>query len=136
MPIGRDGAEGVRSAHPADSVAAATRASAVTVNLHIKVCLPGELNEDCVLPSHQPGGMLGRADDRAVVLCRSERKARFKSDMPSTPSPAVPIAMDEMPHADALDALRSGRRESLDTLTALLYQELREIAHRHRASER
>jgi RNA polymerase sigma factor (TIGR02999 family) len=36
-------------------------------------------------------------------------------------------------HLDALDALRSGRRESLDGLTALLYDELREIAHRHRA---
>ena len=37
--------------------------------------------------------------------------------------------------ADALDALRSGRRESLDALTALLYEELREIAHRHRGRE-
>jgi len=44
--------------------------------------------------------------------------------------------MHEMTHAAALDALRSGRRESLDALTALLYQELREIAHRHRAGER
>jgi RNA polymerase sigma factor (TIGR02999 family) len=43
--------------------------------------------------------------------------------------------MHEMPHADALDALRSGQRESLDALTALLYQELREIAHRQRAGE-
>jgi RNA polymerase sigma factor (TIGR02999 family) len=34
---------------------------------------------------------------------------------------------------DVLEALRSGRRESLDDLTALLYEELREIAHRHRA---
>jgi RNA polymerase sigma factor (TIGR02999 family) len=34
----------------------------------------------------------------------------------------------------ALDALRSGRRESLDELTALLYDELREIARRHRAA--
>jgi RNA polymerase sigma factor (TIGR02999 family) len=38
-----------------------------------------------------------------------------------------------MPPVDALDALRSGRRESLDDLTACLYAELREIAHRHRA---
>jgi len=37
-----------------------------------------------------------------------------------------------MTHQDALEALRSGRRESLDDLTALLYEELREIAHRHR----
>ena len=29
--------------------------------------------------------------------------------------------------------LRSGRRDSLDELTVLLYDELREIAHRHRA---
>ena len=43
--------------------------------------------------------------------------------------------MPETPHADALDALRSGRRESLDALTALLYKELREIAHRYRARE-
>jgi RNA polymerase sigma factor (TIGR02999 family) len=33
---------------------------------------------------------------------------------------------------DVLEELRSGRPESLDTLSALLYQELREIAHRHR----
>jgi len=37
-----------------------------------------------------------------------------------------------MTNPDALEALRSGRRESLDDLTALLYEELREIAHRHR----
>ena len=35
--------------------------------------------------------------------------------------------------ATVLEKLRSGRRESLDELTALLYDELREIAHRHRA---
>ena len=34
---------------------------------------------------------------------------------------------------DALDALRSGSREALDRLTATLYHELREIAHRHGA---
>ena len=44
-------------------------------------------------------------------------------------------AMHETPPADLLDALRSGRRESLDALTALLYKELREIAHRHRSHE-
>jgi RNA polymerase sigma factor (TIGR02999 family) len=33
---------------------------------------------------------------------------------------------------DILDRLRSGRRETLDGLTAILYDELREIAHRHR----
>jgi len=33
---------------------------------------------------------------------------------------------------DVLDELRSGRPESLDKLSALLYAELREIAHRHR----
>src|SRR5262245_30588789 len=43
--------------------------------------------------------------------------------------------MHEMPHADALTALRSGRRESLDALTQLLYEELREIAHRHGAGD-
>ena len=37
-----------------------------------------------------------------------------------------------MTQLDVLDALRSGRRESLDGLTAVLYDELREIAHRHR----
>lgn len=35
--------------------------------------------------------------------------------------------------ATVLDKLRSGRREALDELTVLLYGELREIAHRHRA---
>jgi RNA polymerase sigma factor (TIGR02999 family) len=38
----------------------------------------------------------------------------------------------DRPHDDVLDRLRSGRREALDELTALLYDELREIAHRHR----
>ena len=33
---------------------------------------------------------------------------------------------------DVLEELRSGRPESLDKLSALLYTELREIAHRHR----
>jgi RNA polymerase sigma factor (TIGR02999 family) len=37
---------------------------------------------------------------------------------------------------DVLHALRSGQRESLDSLIALLYQELRVIAHRHLAKHR
>ena len=40
-----------------------------------------------------------------------------------------------MTQLDVLDALRSGRREALDGLTAVLYEELREIAHRHRARQ-
>ena len=36
--------------------------------------------------------------------------------------------------SDLLEQLRSGRREALDDLTVRLYAELREIAHRHRAS--
>jgi RNA polymerase sigma factor (TIGR02999 family) len=35
-------------------------------------------------------------------------------------------------HADLLEQFRVGRREALDELTAILYDELREIAHRHR----
>lgn len=35
---------------------------------------------------------------------------------------------------DILDKLRGGRREALDELCVVLYDELREIAHRHRAS--
>jgi RNA polymerase sigma factor (TIGR02999 family) len=38
--------------------------------------------------------------------------------------------------SEVLTALRSGRRESLDSLVALLYQELRIIAHRHLARHR
>src|SRR5262245_57410881 len=38
--------------------------------------------------------------------------------------------------ADVLQALRSDRRESLDSLIAFLYQELRVIAHRHLAKHR
>jgi len=34
--------------------------------------------------------------------------------------------------ADLLEELRSGRREALDRITVLVYDELREIAHRHR----
>jgi RNA polymerase sigma factor (TIGR02999 family) len=37
-------------------------------------------------------------------------------------------------HADLLDQLRSGRRGALDELTVILYDELREIAHRHRSA--
>lgn len=35
---------------------------------------------------------------------------------------------------DFLDVLRSAHREELDRITALLYDELREIAHRHRVA--
>jgi RNA polymerase sigma factor (TIGR02999 family) len=38
----------------------------------------------------------------------------------------------ETTHTDLVDQLRSGHREALDELTTLLYDELREIAHRHR----
>lgn len=41
------------------------------------------------------------------------------------------MSADQLPD-DVLDRLRSGRREALDEITALLYEELREIAHRHR----
>jgi len=34
--------------------------------------------------------------------------------------------------SDVLDAIRSGHRDALDRITVLLYDELREIAHRHR----
>jgi RNA polymerase sigma factor (TIGR02999 family) len=40
-----------------------------------------------------------------------------------------------MTQLDVLDALRGGRREALDGLTAVLYDELREIAHRHRSRQ-
>jgi RNA polymerase sigma factor (TIGR02999 family) len=36
--------------------------------------------------------------------------------------------------ADVLEALRSGRREALDQLIVVLYDELREVAHRHRVA--
>lgn len=39
-------------------------------------------------------------------------------------------------HTDLLDDLRSGRREALDRITVLVYDELREIAHRHRAGRK
>jgi RNA polymerase sigma factor (TIGR02999 family) len=39
----------------------------------------------------------------------------------------------ETKRATVLDKLRSGHREALDELTVVLYDELREIAHRHRA---
>jgi RNA polymerase sigma factor (TIGR02999 family) len=39
-------------------------------------------------------------------------------------------------HADLLDDLRSGRREALDRITVLVYDELREIAHRHRTARK
>jgi len=40
-----------------------------------------------------------------------------------------------MTQLDVLEALRGGHRESLDQLTAVLYDELREIARRHRARQ-
>lgn len=36
--------------------------------------------------------------------------------------------------ADVLQALRSGRRDAIDELVVVLYDELREIAHRHRVA--
>ena len=42
----------------------------------------------------------------------------------------------ESSRTDFLDVLRIGRREELDRITALLYDELREIAHRHRVARR
>ena len=39
-------------------------------------------------------------------------------------------------YADLLDEVRSGRREALDRITALVYNELREIAHRHRMARK
>jgi DNA-directed RNA polymerase specialized sigma24 family protein len=39
-------------------------------------------------------------------------------------------------HADLLDDLRSGRREALDRITALVCDELREIAHRDRMARK
>src|SRR5678815_2653031 len=38
--------------------------------------------------------------------------------------------------ADLLEELRSGRREALDRITVLVYDELREIAHRHRMARK
>ena len=40
--------------------------------------------------------------------------------------------MSSGPSADLLEELRSGHREALDRITVLVYDELREIAHRHR----
>jgi RNA polymerase sigma factor (TIGR02999 family) len=39
-------------------------------------------------------------------------------------------------HADLLDDLRNGRREGLARITVLVYDELRRIAHRHRATRK
>ena len=72
-----------------------------------------------MLPSQWPVGMLGRRRKR-FSSHRSERETRSKPDMTQS---------------DVLDALRSGRRDALDGLTSLLYDELREIAHRHRARD-
>jgi RNA polymerase sigma factor (TIGR02999 family) len=40
----------------------------------------------------------------------------------------------EASSTDLLDELRNGRREALDQLIVVLYDELREIAHRHRVA--
>ena len=72
-----------------------------------------------MLPSQWPVGMLGRRRKR-FSSHRSERETRSKPDMTQS---------------DVLDALRSGRRDALDGLASLLYDELREIAHRHRARD-
>lgn len=48
-----------------------------------------------------------------------------------------PTVMPPAPeYADLLDEVRSGRREALDRITALVYNELREIAHRHRMARK
>ena len=69
------------------------------------------------MPSPLVDGIVGATGS---APCQSERETRCKPDMPDL---------------DVLDALRSGRREALDGLTTVLYAELREIAHRHRARE-
>ena len=80
------------------------------------------------------GRHVGIADDDAVVPVGVNGKGDAEPDMSlGTLSRPIPSTMHENPHTDALDALRSGQRESLDALTGLLYEELREIAHRHRS---
>jgi RNA polymerase sigma factor (TIGR02999 family) len=61
--------------------------------------------------------------------------SRSQPDTGASPVPGIVANMRaEVSRDDVLDRLRSGRREALDELTALLYNELREIAHRQRAS--
>lgn len=53
--------------------------------------------------------------------------------MPSSEDPGLTATPTS---SDVLTALRSGRRESLESLVSLVYQELRVIAHRHLARHR
>ena len=62
-----------------------------------------------------------------------ERESRRAPDTWRDPASSNPIMVPETNRAIDLEKLRSGRRDSLDELTVLLYDELREIAHRHRA---
>jgi RNA polymerase sigma factor (TIGR02999 family) len=84
-----------------------------------------------------------------MLFCRLGRSLRRRYLIPLNEKPAgepdiVPVralegegatrfgASDETRVEDLLEPLRSGQREALDRITALLYDELREIARRHR----
>ena len=70
---------------------------------------------------------------------RPSARSRTTENVESLESPTFPgeihrdgsMSAESRP-TDVLEELRSGRPESLDKLSALLYSELREIAHRHR----
>ena len=88
-----------------------------------------------MLPSRLPSGMLGCGRQESSPIGVSGKRGAKPDISLGTNGLRELTAMHETPPADLLDALRSGRRESLDALTALLYKELREIAHRHRSHE-
>lgn len=79
---------------------------------------------------------------RAVAWRR--RPITERQNAPSTDTSAAPNARGFPPFAlimtaelsgrDLLDELRGGHREALDGITVLVYDELREIARRHRAA--
>lgn len=62
-----------------------------------------------------------------------ERQKRREPDISSVEEPDQARMCADLSRTDLLDELRGGTRESLDHLTVLLYDELREIAHRHRS---
>jgi RNA polymerase sigma factor (TIGR02999 family) len=58
----------------------------------------------------------------------------MRDTTPARGSTEVSEMSGEASRTDLLEELRSGDRDSLDRIIALLYGELREIAHRHRAA--
>ena len=89
-----------------------------------------------VLRRHSRSLMLSSAPQRRGWVAYPRHEKRPQGPTISVAGARSPQAMTSAPRrTDVLEQLRGGP-ESLDGLVAILYDELREIAHRHRAARR